>query len=237
MEYYSDLSQFQAELINAIKNNSEIKVTVKVKNSGASYIFCLTTDQTNITRDIKLSFESDGFYYLEEPLSSYFLRIKQRHIEHLEHEKEIERQDQERKELKALKEKQQENQQENQRMKELSASKHRDEIRLEKILTQLEIIYKNIKSSTLSSGEKTIETWSKGDGEYSEELSLIRVHNADSLNDFFDVLLTETSLYYGEDAAYDSSMQEEDIVYERFDSESRAIERCKDIIIDRQLLN
>lgn len=233
MEYYSDLSQFQAEFIRAIKNDSDIKVTVKVKNSGSFYIFSLTTEQTNITRDIKLSYESDGFYYLEEPLTSYFFRIKQRHIEHLEHEKKIERQDKERKELKALKEKQQENQ----RTKELSASKYRDEIRLEEILTQLDTIYKNINSSTLSSGEKTIKTWSKGDGEHSEELSLIRVHNADSVNDFFDVLLTETSIYYGEDAAYDSSMQEEDIVYERFDSESRAIDRCKGIIIDRQLLN
>ena len=180
-----------------------------------------------------MSYENDGFFYLEEPLSSYFLRIKQRHIEHLEYEKEIERQTQERKELKALKEKQQETQ----RMKELSASKYRDKIRLQEILTRLDTIYKNINSSTLSSGKKTIETWSKGDGEYSEKLSLIRVHNPDSVNDFFDVLLTETSLYYGEDAAYDTSMQEEDIIYERFDSESRAIERCKVIIIDRQLLD
>jgi len=89
----------------------------------------------------------------------------------------------------------------------------------------------------LRSGEKTIETWSKGDGEYSEILSLIRVHNAASVSDSFDVLLTEKSLYYGEVATYDSSMQEEDIVYERFDSAGRAIERCKGIIIDRQLLN
>lgn len=233
MEYYSDLRQFQSELINAIKYDSEIKATVKVKNSGTSYIFSLTTDQTNITRDIKLSYESDGLYSLEETLHIHFLRIKQRHIEHLEHEKEIEQQDKERKELKALKDKQQEIQ----RIKELSASKHRDKIRLEKILSQLDTIYENIKSITLSSGEKTIQTWSKGDGEYSEELSLIRVHNADSVNDFFDVLLTEASLYYGEDATYDSSMQKEDIVYERFDSASRAIERCKGIIIDRQLLN
>lgn len=233
MEHYSDLSQFQTEFISAVKNHTDIKVTVKVKKSGTSYIFSLTTEQTNITRDIKLAYESDGFFYLEEPLSSYLLRIKQRHIEDLEHKKEIERQTQKRKELKALKEKQEETQ----RMKELSASRYRDKVRLQEILTEIDTIYKNINSSTLSSGEKTIETWSKGDREYSEKLSLIRVHNSDSVNDFFDVLLTETSLYYGEDAAYDSSMQEEDVIYERFDSESRAIERCKVIIVDRQLLN
>jgi len=138
VEFYSDLSEFQAGIISAIKNNSEMELAVKVSKQGTAYRFSLTTKQSNITRDINLSYGNEGFYYLEEPLSSYFLRLKQRHIEYLEHEKTIRCKEQERKKLKALEEKQQETQ----RLKELAASKYRDKVRLEGILAQLEHIYR-----------------------------------------------------------------------------------------------
>lgn len=233
MEYFSGLSQFQSEIVTAIKSCSDIKFTIQVKKFGSSYRFSLTAEQTNLSRDINLFYENDGSYYLEEPLSTHFARIRQRHTEQLEHEETVKRKDRERKELKDLKEKQLENQ----RMKEKAASDYRNKIRLEEILTKIESLRDKVRSSILSSGEETIATWSKGEGVDSETLRLIRVHNADSITDFFDVRLTEISIYYGETPSHDSSSGEADIVYERFNSASRAIERCKGIIIDHQLLD
>ena len=66
MEYYSDLSQFQAELINAIKNNSEINELISgcksiIEEDGSCAKYIKTNNKIEMKFKHKLPPDADMF--------------------------------------------------------------------------------------------------------------------------------------------------------------------------------
>lgn len=233
MEVFENMNHFQNSLIDHVTHSPDVEFTVEVKKKKQYYSFVLITKVTNVSHELKLFISINEQLLLEEPLALSLTRIKQRHFEKLKHESE--RQDAKLARVQLLNQRAEEQKIRNQKILKANAFKSKN--RLHKIIKELDDIYIDIESSTISSGQSLIQTWSKGDGEHSEHLSLARVYSTSKINDMFDVTLVEESINYGEHAMFDSTTSENVLICERYQDTKQAIERCKAIITTRMLLD
>ena len=231
MVVYSNINDFQDELIKSIKLHSDVDFNITVDKKRSLFLFCLRVTESNLEKKIELFFGDDGTFLLQEPIGVYVSRLRLQYLEYLNFCKVRE----DEKKLREERAREESKKREVKDIKERAAANYRQQLHQKEVIDKLTLIAPAALSSTIDPGEVTISSWSMGDGEYSLELSLIRICDELKVQDEFDVLLEETSLNYGEYAPTDSSYQKEILVHERYDDVATAVQRCKNIIIDKSL--
>lgn len=233
MVVYSSIKDFQEELIKSIKLHSDVDFKINVDKKRSLFLFYLNVTESNLEKKIELFFGDNGTFLLQEPIDVYVSRLRLQHLEYLNHCKaqveaksqaeETARLESKKREVKAI--------------KENAAANYRQKQDQQDFIDSLMLIAPSVYGSTIDPGEVVIRCWSMGDGEYSLELSLIRICDELNVQDHFDVFLEEITLNYGEYAPTDASYQKEILVHERYDNIDLAVERCKNIILEKGLFS
>jgi len=233
VEFYSSINDFQKEFIEAKKTYPDVDFKVRVEKKARLLLLHLSIPQSNLETKIELLFGDDQTYFLENPINTYIRRLRLQHLEYLSFCENGEKEKKEREEKRLL-------ELEKARIKsakESIALNYRQQQQQKAVIERLSLIAPKVYSSSGELGETVLGSWSMGDGEYSMDLSLIRICDELSVKDTFDLILEEKSLNYGEYAPTDSSYDEEILLHERYDDLELAIKRCENIIIDKCLFS
>jgi len=233
MEFYTSINDFQSEFIKAKKLCPDVDFQVRVEKKTHLFLLHLSITESSIEARIELLFGDDGTFFLQEPISTYIYRLRFKHLEYLNSCENREKEKKEREEARLL-------QVEKARVKSAKATianNYRQQQHQKEVIKRLSLIAPDVYSSVAEPGEMILRSWGTGDGEYSLELSLIRISNELSVQDAFDLILEETSLNYGEYAITDSSYDQEVLLHERFDNVNIAVKRCEEIILEKCLFS